>query len=61
MGEVSAFVLAASQAAEEKRESSPTSSFPTARFRCAGHLPEVVLLVIGTFVVPPIFEGLAGT
>lgn len=57
MGEVSAIVLAASQAAEEGGESS-NFLIPNGTFFVVLAIFLVVLAVIGTFVVPPILKVL---
>lgn len=57
MGEVSAIVLAASQAAEEGGESS-NFLIPNGTFFVVLAIFLVVLTVIGTFVVPPILKVL---
>lgn len=57
MGEVSAIVLAASQAAEEGDESS-NFLIPNGTFFVVLAIFLVVLAVIGTFVVPPILKVL---
>lgn len=57
MGEVSAIVLAASQAAEEGGESS-NLLIPNGTFFVVLAIFLVVLAVIGTFVVPPILKVL---